>query len=97
MTDRTPTYRIETKVAGAYWTPAGWDTKHYGRPNDERLAEYVEQVETSTRPGGVNEHLGGTTILSARIVHQFTGETVATYKRSPFMTLREDPFEEATR
>ncbi len=75
----TPTYRIEFRVAGFHWTPSGWNVKRDGRPTDESLAQYVADLEASTREGGVNAHLGETHILSAKIVRQSSGEVVAEY------------------
>lgn len=77
----TPTYRTEIKVAGPYaWTPAAWRCKEQGRPTDAALAAYVAVLEASTREGGCNAHLGETTVRSARIIHQPTGDVVATYR-----------------
>lgn len=75
----TPTYRVETHAKGVYMTPAAWPTKHAGRPSDKTLAVYVADFEASCAHG-VNRHLGETVILSAKIVRQSTGETVATYR-----------------
>lgn len=81
----TPTFRIEFREVTAagrpvHWTSAGWDTKHAGRPSAETLAAHVRGMEASTEPGGVNEHLGATTIGYARIVRQSTDEVMAEYR-----------------
>jgi hypothetical protein len=78
----TPAYRVEVTVEGSYWTPARWDAKHFGRPNDGALVDYVEQVEASTREGGVNAHLGATVIRSAKVIRQADNEVVARYHRA---------------
>ncbi len=63
-------------------TPAGWDTKHAGRPSDVTLKNYVEKFEASCRPGGCNAHLGPTVVWSAKVIRQSTDEVVATYKQT---------------
>jgi hypothetical protein len=80
----TPTYRIEFRLAGSYWTPSGWNVKRDGRPTDERLAQYVADLEASTREGGVNAHLGEQVVLSAKVVRQSSGEIVASYAKPMF-------------
>lgn len=90
----TPTYRIEipsavcvTRGVRVGHSPAGWSVKHSGSPTDESLAKYVADYEASTLPGGVNEHLGVTRVSSARVVHQSSGEVVATYAPAMFTVL----------
>lgn len=81
----TPTYRLHLTVAGRFtYSPQAWNSKAYGRPSATTLATQVAAFEASTRPGGCNAHLGAETVLRARVVHQFTGETVATYTASAF-------------
>jgi hypothetical protein len=82
----TPTFRLEVQVVGDYgrtgyatvWTAQAWR----GRATVARLVDWVKGMEASTREGGVNAHLGETTIRSAEIIRQSTGDTVATYRRS---------------
>jgi hypothetical protein len=50
------------------WTPQSWNSKQAGRPTLKNLEAFVKGYEASTQPGGCNEQLGVTTILSARIV-----------------------------
>jgi len=88
----TPTHRIEFGIVFANGrpvrhTPAGWDSKRCGRPTDANLATYIEDFEASTLPGQCNEHLGRTTVHTAQIVRQATGERVALYAPSPFRAL----------
>ncbi len=85
----TPTYRVEFGIVFAdgrpvRHTPSGWDVKRAGKPTDENLALYVEALEASTRPGECNEHLGRTTVHTAQVVRQASGERVALYAPSPF-------------
>lgn len=80
----TPTYRIEFRIAGSYWTPSAWNVKRDGRPTEDRLAQYVNDLEASTREGGVNAHLGEQVVLSAKVVRQSTGEVVASYAKPMF-------------
>lgn len=80
----TPTFRCEMKISSGHCTPMGWDTKHAGRPSDATLKAHVEHFEASTKPGGVNDHIGATVVWSAKIIRQSTGETVATYQGPMF-------------
>lgn len=86
-------YRVEYRVRGSHWTPASWlvssrDQRHAdGRPTDENLRRHVEAIEASTRPGGVNAHLGATVILSAKLINQHTDETVAAYVAPAFQAV----------
>jgi len=72
---------------GRAWTPSEWRTRPQGqiqadgKPTTENLRKHCEHYERSTQPGGCNSHLGATQILSARIVDQNTGETVASYQK----------------
>lgn len=77
----TPTFRIETRYVGGRFstTPEAWPTKHLGRPTPYALGQWVALTEQSTKPGGVNAHLGPMTVRSARVVRQSTGEVVAQY------------------
>lgn len=84
----TPTFRIEfAKVVAdgksVSYTSQGWNSKYSGRPTDASLAEFVDGSEKSTMPGGVNEHLGATTIGYAKVVRQSNDETVAEYGEAP--------------
>jgi hypothetical protein len=80
----TPTFRCEMKISPGATTPTGWDTKHAGRPSDATLKAHVELFEASCLPGGVNAHIGRTVVWSAKIIHQRSGETVATYQGPMF-------------
>jgi len=62
------------------WTDCCWNSKYAGRPTEANLARWVEATEKSCLPGGVNEHIKPTRILSAEIYDQFKGEVRATYK-----------------
>lgn len=84
----TPTYRLEYSVPGFHITPMAWRVKRegqvpgYGKPTDENLRKEVLGFENSCEPGGPNAHLGLMKVRSAKIVHQFTGDVVATYTRA---------------
>lgn len=85
-TTTTPTYRVEISVFGPFtWTAQAWATKHYGRPTDATLAAAVADIEASTRPEGVNAHLGETVVSSARVIRQATDEVVAAYRGPSFV------------
>lgn len=75
-----PAYRVEYEVEGARFTPAGWDSKHAGRPNDRNLHHHVQVLQKSTEPGGVNAHLGPVRVLRAKVVKQSSGVTVARWE-----------------
>lgn len=80
--DRTPTYRIEFR-SDAVMTNQAW-YRDYGRPTDANLARFVKGLVESTKPGGVNSHLGQLYITAAQVVRQATGEIVAVYYASLF-------------
>ncbi len=85
---RKVTYGVHYVVDRAMWTPGEWratskvNAPGYGRPTDENLKKHCMFVEASSLPGGCNDHLGVTKILSAYIVDYRTGEPVAWYTRS---------------
>jgi hypothetical protein len=54
-----------------------------GKPTAENLKKWAEFCEKATYPGGVNQHLGVTHIMTARIKDQRTGEILATFTRDP--------------
>jgi hypothetical protein len=69
----TPKYAVEffevhTASGPTHWTPMGWNSKQAGRPTPANLAKFIDGYEASTRPGGVNAHIGPTVIGEARIV-----------------------------
>lgn len=79
-TSSTPTYRVEMSAGPKFhYTPAAWRIAGMGVPKDDNLKRYVETFERSTYPGGGNAHLGVTTIITAKIVNQRTGDIVAFY------------------
>jgi hypothetical protein len=45
-----------------------WNCRRDGRPTAANLQKFVESFEASTRPGGVNAHLGATTVTKAMIM-----------------------------
>lgn len=77
---------VSYQVDRGSWTPGEWRVRArrsvpgMGTPNAVNLKAHVAFVEASTQPGGVNAHLGATKILSAKIVDQWSGETVATFQ-----------------
>lgn len=77
----TPAFRIEWTVAGSYYTPTAWPTKHVGQPSNKTLAKHIAHFEGSCHPGGCNAHLGIQMVLEAQVIRQSNGEVVATYKR----------------
>ena len=84
---RAVRYVVHFNVDRGFWTPSEWRARRehqipgYGAPTNENLAKHIAVVERATLPGGVNEHIGPTKILNARIVDQNTGQTVAEYRR----------------
>ncbi len=87
----TPTYRVELVCMGCTMTPAAWRVRpHYqipgnGKPTLKNLDKYVRDLEKSMEPGGVNAHLGIHPIVEAKIIHQFSGEVAAHWKRKEQM------------
>lgn len=87
--DRVIRYCIHYKIdaPGVTWTPGEWRERSrgqvpaHGAPTTENIRKHCEMYEASTWPGACNSHLGATQILSARIVDQTTGETVAAYQK----------------
>ena len=80
MSSTTPTYVVELTIPGTRNTPSAWNCKNDGRPTEANLANYVQTYERSTRPGGVNDHLGPETVTSARIRRNTCyGDVVARY------------------
>ena len=73
---------------GRAWTPSEWRTRRQGqipadgKPTTENLQKHCLHYEASTQPGGCNQHLGPTKILSARIVDQNDMSVVAEYRRA---------------
>jgi hypothetical protein len=84
---RAVRYVVHFNVDRGHWTPSEWrarregQSQSYGAPTAANLAKHVAHVERSTMPGGPNEHIGPTRILTARIVDQTTGQTLAEYRR----------------
>ena len=80
----TPTYRIEYTAKNYSGTSmVGWQ-KHNGRATSKNLARYCDAMNGSFESGGCNEHisksLGYTAkITGARLVHQFSGDVIATW------------------
>lgn len=82
----TPKYRLEMQLVGFLNTSSVWDVtsrgmiKGKGKPTADNLRKEVEAFEASTRPGGVNAHLGPIKVSRAEIIHQKSGATVAQYE-----------------
>lgn len=81
--DPQPTkYQVTVTVPGRHYSPASWNCKRNGRPTEASLRKYVESFEASTRPGGVNAHLGIEVVARAEIrLNDGSGKIVAEYKR----------------
>jgi hypothetical protein len=83
----TSKYQVRIFSPAHNYSPASWNCRRDGRPTDANLARYVESFEASTRPGGVNAHLGETRILRAVIaVNEYGGDVVARYS-APLFTV----------
>lgn len=76
----TPTYRVEYR-ANQGMTPGCWNGRkdRDGRANAKNLAKHVKGYNESFKEGGVNAHLAGLVISSAKLIRQSTGEVVAEY------------------
>lgn len=85
---RTPKYRLEmTTTYPGYFTPQAWEVRaRYGVPGNgtpttDNIDKWVTAFEDSLRPGKPNAHLGIFSVVTAKIINQFTGEVVATWTR----------------
>lgn len=86
----TNTYRVEFREVGSMGiTPLSWRCNESGRPSNETLAAYVDSLEKSSLPGGVNYHptVGEIVVRHAWITHQATGDVVATYNQPMFKVI----------
>ena len=72
-------------------TPAPWDTRRYGKPTEANLARFIQELESSTAPDGVNAHLGVMQVSAARIVRQRDGKVLAIWQPRPFGVLGTAP------
>ena len=68
MRDTTTKYQVRIKVDRYGFPPMSWNCRRDGRPTAGNLRKFVESFEASTRPGGVNAHLGSTTVTKAMIM-----------------------------
>jgi hypothetical protein len=88
---RSVAYRFSVRmsVVHGFVTPAGWESKHAGRPNAANLAKYVELFNASLLPGGCNAHLGESTrCVAAELVDHCRGNAViATWAAPAFEVL----------
>lgn len=80
-------YAVHYTLAGDKgMTPSAWNVRGRrgrqgdGMPTPANLTAHVVELEASTRPGGVNAHLGPIAVRAARIVDQMNGRTVATFE-----------------
>lgn len=95
MRDRAIRYTVHftSTTRPGYITPAEWRVRSrgqipgYGKPTEANLAKHVEAFETSTKPGGPNEHLGTTIVWAAHIKDQLTGKILATYRGPSFVVV----------
>ncbi len=89
----TPTYRVEAEFSDGTGTKGAWQVKAAygipgnGQPTAANLAKWVEALESSSRPGGCNAHIGPLTVFNARIIRQSTRQTVATYRGPSFVVV----------
>lgn len=96
----TSKYIVHVTVPGYAYSPASWRCDRSGRPSAEHLAAYVKGFEDSTRPGGVNAHLGRQRVTRATVkVNEPGGRIVATYQApaEPMFTVVADSAEQESR
>lgn len=81
-------YRLEIKcISGNRYTPSAWRVRGQfgnhgdGKPTAENIDKWVTAFEQSMIDG-VNKHLGIDQVVEAKIVHQTSSETVASWIRS---------------
>lgn len=92
----TPTYRLESRARSprVVSTPMEWRARGsrlrpgYGSPTEANLEAFVQKMNASMDPGGVNAHLGcAHHIVSAKIVRQSDGKVMATYEAPAFQVI----------
>lgn len=57
-----------------------WSIKRDGKPTEANLRKWVQDLEDSLRPNGINEHLGIFSVKTAEIYSQKRGEVVVKIK-----------------
>jgi hypothetical protein len=80
-THRIEFYAFNLTTGHRHSLTESWRTKVYGRPGSVSVGRFVAAYEASTRPGGVNAHLGAEIVLSASVIRQATWAVEATYVR----------------
>lgn len=84
----TPTYRIQVQenINPGIWKDHGfWDkrsTERFGKPSNRGLELWMDGVNESFGPSGVNSHVGMVDgiqrqIIQAKVTNQITGEIKA--------------------
>ena len=80
MTTRTPKYTVNINDTIGYANNTfAWDYKNAGHATDKNLAAWVEVMNASFGPGGVNENIGLPEITKAAILYNGTETIVAEY------------------
>lgn len=87
-----PKYRIEFSDQGGPQFPQAWRVREYGKPTTENIEKWVHSLVDSMKIGGVNEHISRAVGYipvpnRAKVVNQYTGETVATWTAPMFMAI----------
>ncbi len=78
---RMITYSLTIRCAsGRLYSAMEWRYKQDGRPTVRNIDMWVSMFEESMTTGA-NRHLGADQVLSAEVVDQRTGDTVATWSR----------------
>lgn len=72
--------------------PCKWDHKYLGKPTSEKLGQWVMDGNKSYLPGGINEHVSNAMgvvpyCYAAKVVNQYTGETVAEWRAPLFQVM----------
>ena len=76
-----PCCRIEVEATASLQGFA-WDPKHHGEPTEENVRKWMDSMNKSFAPGGVNERTSEgldepLRITKVRVVEQKTGHVVA--------------------
>lgn len=88
----TPKHRIEFRDSSRKTQAVAWNTKWYGRANQNNLDQWVARYNGELELGGINDHISKALgfvpyITSAKIVNQKTDQTVAEYQMAMFQTI----------
>ncbi len=87
-------YSVSFVTVTGGMTPAGWRERRQGqipgdgKPNAANLAKYIETMNVSFLPGGVNEHVGARgRIVSAKLRDHYSNSIIAEWSAPMFQVV----------